>query len=171
MGEPVGPTAASHARRSGAGRPAGSARPGPTAGSAGSGGPVLLAGGNPQIAKGDGDEAVQAYVDALEGWKHDVVAGLDALIVRAVPGVRKAVRWNSPFYGAEAGGWFLGLHCLTRYVKVTFFAGTSLDPVPPVSSKTPGTRCVHLGEHDGVDDDQLLAWVRQAAVLPGWTGF
>ena len=159
MGEPVGPPAVPPARR------AGPAKPGRAAG------PVLLAGGNPQVAKGDGGEPVQAYLDALDGWKHDVVAGLDELIARAVPGVRKAVRWNSPFYGAEAGGWFLGLHCLTRYVKVTFFAGTSLEPMPPVASKAAGARGVHLGERDRPDDERLLAWVRQAAALPGWTGF
>ncbi len=169
MGEPVappsGPAKPAGARRAGLAEPSGPAKPGRATG------PVMLAGGNPQIAKGDGDEPVQAYLDALDGWKHDVVAGLDELIVRAVPGVRKAVRWNSPFYGTETGGWFLGLHCLTRYVKVTFFAGTSLVPVPPVASKTAGTRCVHLGDQDRPDDAQLLAWVRQAAALPGWTGF
>ncbi len=134
-------------------------------------GVVLLSGGNPQIAKGDGDPPVQAYLGALTGWKHDVVARLDALIEQAVPDLTKAVRWNSPFYGTEEGGWFLGVHCLTRYVKVSFFAGTSLEPMPPVPSKVEGTRALHLHEQDDVDDQLLLGWVRQAADQPGWRGF
>jgi hypothetical protein len=129
---------------------------------------VLLSGGNPQIAKGDGDAPVQAYIAAVPGWKQDIVARVDALISRAVPGVRKAVRWNSPFYGVE--GWFLGVHCLTKYVKVTFFAGTSLRPVPPGGTpKSKEARWVDIYEGE-FDEGQLEAWVRQAAALPGWDG-
>src|SRR5262245_21233770 len=97
--------------------------------------PTLLSGGNPQIAKGDGDAPVQAYIAAMPGWKRDVGRRLDALIVGAVPGVRKAVRWNSPFYGVEGQGWFLGIHCFTNYVKVAFFRGASLRPLPPGVSR------------------------------------
>jgi hypothetical protein len=133
--------------------------------------PGLLSGGNPQIAKADGDDAVQAYVAAMPGWKRAVGRRLDALIERTVPDVRKAVRWNSPFYGTEKHGWFLGLHCLTRYVKVAFFAGTSLRPMPPVPSKNVGTRYVHLHEDEPVDERRLASWIRQASRLPGWKGF
>jgi hypothetical protein len=129
--------------------------------------PRLLSGGNPQIAKGDGDAPVQAYIAAMPGWKRDVGRRLDAVIERAVPGVRKAVRWNSPFYGVEGRGWFLGLHCLTKYVKVAFYRGTSLRPVPPVESKQPGVRYVHVHEGDRLDEDLVTSWVRQAAKLPG----
>src|SRR5436190_20959359 len=106
--------------------------------------PSLLAGGNPQIAKADGDAPVQAYIAAMPGWKRDVGRHLDALIVRTVPDVRKAVRWNSPFYGVDGRGWFLGFHCFTKYVKVSFLRGTSLRPVPPGESKTPGTRYLDI---------------------------
>jgi hypothetical protein len=129
--------------------------------------PVLLAGGNPQIAKGDGDAPVQAYIAAMPGWKHVTGRRLDALIVGAVPDVRKAVRWNSPFYGIEDRGWFLGFHCLTRYVKVAFLNGTSLRPLPPVESKIEGTRYLHVHEDDLLDEAQLTAWVEQASQLPG----
>jgi len=128
--------------------------------------PVLLAGGNPQIAKGEGDAPVQAYIAAMPGWKRDVGRRVDALIVRAVPGVRKAVKWNSPLYGVEGRGWFLGIHCMTSYVKVGFFRGTSLRPLPPVASKTKGTRYLHLHEDD-LDEAQFTAWVKQASQLPG----
>ena len=133
--------------------------------------PVLLSGGNPQIPKGDGDEPVQAYIAAMPGWKHDVGRQLDALIEEMVPDVAKAVRWNSPFYGVEGQGWFLSWHCFTRYVKVTFFDGASLDPVPPESSKDPNARCIHVHEGDAVDTEQVREWIRQAAALPGWAGF
>lgn len=133
--------------------------------------PVLLSGGNPQIPKGDGDEPVQAYIAAMPGWKHDVGRQLDALIEELVPDVRKAVRWNSPFYGGEGQGWFVSWHCFTRYVKVTFFDGASLDPVPPESSKDANARYVHLHESDAVDTEQVRDWIRQAAALPGWSGF
>jgi hypothetical protein len=133
--------------------------------------PRLLAGGNPQIAKGDGDAPVQAYIAAMPGWKRDVGRGLDALIVRIVPDVQKAVRWNSPFYGTKRHGWFLGLHCLTRYVKVAFFRGTSLHPLPPVPSKNEGTRYVHVHEGEPLDEELLGSWIRQASKLPGWDGF
>jgi len=133
--------------------------------------PKLLAGGNPQIAKADGDAPVQAYIAAMPGWKRDVGRRLDALVVRTVPGVRKAVRWNSPFYGTEEHGWFLGIHCLTRYVKVAFYNGTSLRPVPPVESKNDGTRYVHIHEGERLDEKLLASWIRQASERPGWAGF
>lgn len=129
----------------------------------------LLSGGNPQIAKADGDSPVQAYIAAMPGWKSDLGRRLDTLIVRAVPGVRKAVRWNSPLYGVEGGGWILGIHCLTKYVKVTFFAGTSLRPVPPGGTpKSKESRWIDLYEGDILDEGQMAAWVKQAARLPGW---
>ena len=130
--------------------------------------PKLLSGGNPQIPKGDGDGPVQAYIAAMPGWKHDVGRRLDALIVAAVPDVQKAVRWNSPFYGMAGQGWFLSFHCFTKYIKVTFFQGQSLDPVPPVGSKDPTARYVHLAEDDEIDTDLLTSWVQQASALPGW---
>jgi len=129
--------------------------------------PVLLSGGNPQIAKADGDAPVQAYIAAMPGWKRDVGRRLDALIVRAVPGVRKAVRWNSPFYGVEGQGWFVGLHCLTKYVKVAFYRGTSLRPPPPVESKQEGVRYFHIHEDERLDEELVASWMRQAAKLPG----
>ena len=129
--------------------------------------PVLLSGGNPQIAKGDGDSPVQAYIAAMPGWKSELGRRLDDLIVRTVPGVQKAVRWNSPFYGIEGQGWFLNCHVFTRYVKVTFFKGASLRPVPPGSGKDRDARWVDLYE-DALDEEQMAAWVRQAAALPGW---
>jgi hypothetical protein len=129
--------------------------------------PVLLSGGNPQIPKGEGDGPVQAYIAAMPGWKSAVGRRLDDLIVRTVPDVHKAVKWNSPFYGIEDDGWFLSYHCFDRYVKVTFFRGTSLDPVPPVASKTPETRYFHVHEDDELDEAQFTAWVKQASELPG----
>jgi hypothetical protein len=133
--------------------------------------PTLLAGGNPQIAKGDGDAPVQAYIEAMPGWS-DVGRRLDTLIVRNVPNVRKAVRWNSPFYGTEGQGWFLNFHCLTKYVKVAFFSGTSLSPVPPpVESKNEGTRYFHIYEDDQFDEELVASWIRQASELAGWVGF
>ena len=128
---------------------------------------VLLSGGNPQIAKADGDAPVQAYIAAMPGWKRDLGKRLDALIVRNVPNVRKAVKWNSPFYGIEGQGWFLGLHTFTRYVKVAFFRGTSLRPVPPVASKHKEVRYIDIHENDQLDEGQLAAWVKQASQLPG----
>jgi len=130
--------------------------------------PALLAGGNPQIAKADGDAPVQAYIAAMPGWKRDVGRRLDALIVRTVPGVRKAVKWNSPLYGVEGQGWFLGVHCLTKYVKVAFFRGTSLRPVPPGESRHKDVRYLDIHEDDQLDEVQIAAWIRQAAALPGW---
>ena len=132
--------------------------------------PVLLAGGNPQIAKADGDAPVQAYNAAMPGWKSDVGRRLDDLIVSTVPNVRKAVRWNSPFYGIEGQGWFLSYHVFTRYVKVTFFQGASLRPVPPGAGKDEGAKWIDINE-DGLDEEQLATWIRQAAALPGWRGF
>ena len=127
----------------------------------------LLAGGNPQIAKGHGDAPVQAYIAAMPGWKRDLGRRLDALIVRTVPAVRKAVKWNSPFYGIEGEGWFLSLHCFTRYVKVAFFRGTSLQPVPPGTSKHKEVRYLDIHEDDPFDEAQFVAWVKQASKLPG----
>ena len=128
----------------------------------------LLSGGNPQIAKGEGDAPVQAYIAAMPGWKRDIGKRLDALIVRNVPDVRKAVKWNTPFYGVEGQGWFLGFHCLTKYVKVAFFRGTSLVPIPPGTSKSQETRYIDIHEDDNLDEEQLATWVKQAAALPGW---
>ena len=129
--------------------------------------PALLAGGNPQIPKGEGDAPVQAYLEVMPGWKRDVGRHLDELIVRTVPDVHKAVKWNSPFYGVEGQGWFASFHCFTNYVKVTFFRGTSLHPVPPGESKTPETRYLDIHEDDLIDEDQFAAWVEQASQLPG----
>jgi hypothetical protein len=128
---------------------------------------TLLSGGNPQIAKADGDAPVQAYIAAMPGWKRDVGKRLDALIVRTVPKVRKAVKWNSPFYGIEGQGWFLSFHVFTRYVKVTFFGGTALRPLPPGESEHPGVRHADIHE-DALDERQMATWVKQAAALPGW---
>ncbi|GAA4183226.1 DUF1801 domain-containing protein [Shinella granuli] len=129
--------------------------------------PKLLSGGNPQIAKGYGDGPVQAYIAAMPGWKSGVGRKLDALIVKTVPDVHKAVKWNSPFYGIEGDGWFLSYHCFAKYIKLTFFRGTSLDPVPPVASKTPETRYFHIHEGDDLDKTPLADWIRQASRLPG----
>ena len=132
--------------------------------------PVLLSGGNPQIAKADGDAPVQAYIRAMPGWKSEVGRRLDDLIVRIVPDVRKAVRWNSPFYGVAGEGWFLNYHVFTRYVKVTFFAGRVLRPVPPGSGKDEDARWINIHEGE-FDEVQLESWIRQAAAVPGWRGF
>jgi len=129
--------------------------------------PALLSGGNPQIAKAHGDAPVQAYIAAMPGWKRDVGRRLDALIMRTVPGVRKAVKWNSPFYGMEGQGWFLSFHCFTRYVKVAFFRGASLRPLPPGDSKQKDVRYLDIHEDDALDEAQLAAWVKQASQLPG----
>jgi hypothetical protein len=139
----------------------------PTKGRRGDKDVVLLTGGNPQIAKGDGDAPVQAYIAAMPGWKRDVGKRLDALISRKVPKVRKAVKWNSPFYGVEGQGWFLSFHVFTRYVKVTFFRGTSLRPVPPGGSQ-PEARWIDIHEDEEFDEAQMAKWVEQAAVIPGW---
>jgi hypothetical protein len=129
--------------------------------------PVLLSGGNPQIAKAYGDAPVQAYIAAMPGWKSDVGRRLDALIVGAVPGVYKAVKWNSPFYGIEGEGWFLSLHCFTRYVKVAFFRGASLDPIPPGGSKQKDVRYLDIHEGEEIDETRFASWVKQASKLPG----
>lgn len=129
--------------------------------------PKLLSGGNPQIAKGEGDVPVQAYIAAMPGWKRDIGRRLDALIERTVPGVRKAVKWNSPFYGVEGQGWFLSWHCFTKYVKVAFFRGTSLRPVPPGESKHEEVRYLDIHEDDLFDEARLTKWVKQASRLPG----
>jgi len=128
--------------------------------------PTLLAGGNPQIPKAEGDAPVDAYIAAMPGWKQGVGRRLDAIIVRTVPGVRKAVKWNSPFYGVEGQGWFLAFHCLTKYIKVAFFRGTSLRPVPPGESKQKEVRYLNIHEDDQLDETQFASWVKQASQLP-----
>ena len=133
----------------------------------GDAGPKLLSGGNPQIPKGDGEAPVKAYIAAMPGWKRDVGRSLDELIVRTVPAVRKAVRWNSPFYGIEGKGWFLSFHCFTRYIKLTFLNGKLLSPPPPVASKHEDVRYFHIHRDDAVDQELLADWMRQAADLPG----
>ena len=130
--------------------------------------PALLAGGNPQIAKADGAAPVRAYIAAIPGWKRDVGRRLDALIVCTVPGVHKAVKWNSPFYGIEGQGWFLSFHCFTNYIKVTFFRGTSLRPPLPGLSKHKEVRYLDIREDDPPDEKLVASWIRQAAELPGW---
>lgn len=131
-------------------------------------GVVLLAGGNPQIAKADGEAPVQAYVAAMPGWKRDVGARLDRLITDAVPHVKKAVKWNSPFYGVDGRGWFLSFHCFERYVKVTFFRGAQLEPLPPGASKQRDVRYLDVREGDAIDERQFVDWVKRASELPGW---
>jgi hypothetical protein len=127
---------------------------------------TLLSGGNPQIAKADGDAPVQAYIAAMPGWKRDAGRRLDQLIERTVPSVKKAVRWNSPFYGVEGQGWFLSYHCFEKYIKVSFLRGAKLDPLPPVESKDPNTRYYHIFETE-FDEASLTGWIRQAAAVPG----
>ena len=130
--------------------------------------PVLLSGGNPQIAKGDGDEPVQRYIAAMPGWKRGVGEHLDRLIERILPNVQKAVKWNSPFYGIEGNGYFLSFHVFTRYVKVTWFRGTSLKPMPPGTSKDKHARYLDIHEDDEIDDAQVTRWIKQAAAQPGY---
>jgi hypothetical protein len=127
----------------------------------------LLSGGNPQIAKGYGDAPVQAYIAAMPGWKRAVGRRLDALIVRTVPDVQKAVKWNSPLYGVEGQGWFLGIHCFTKYIKVAFFRGSALRPLPPAASKQKGVRYLDIREDEPLDAAQFTSWVKQARQLPG----
>ena len=129
--------------------------------------PALLAGGNPQIAKGYGDAPVQAYIAAMPGWKSEVGRRLDAVIMRAVPGVHKAFKWNSPFYGVEDQVWFLSFHCFTKYIKVAFFRGASLRPMPPGASKQKDVRYLDIHEDDKLDEAQFVAWVKEASQLPG----
>jgi hypothetical protein len=129
--------------------------------------PTLLSGGNPQIAKAYGDAPVQAYIAAMPGWKREVGRRLDTLITRTIPGVRKAVKWNSPFYGVEDGVWFLSFHVYAKYVKVAFFRGAALTPVPPVASKVEGNRYLHIHEGDQIDEARFTGWVKQASQLPG----
>ncbi|HVQ07141.1 MAG TPA: DUF1801 domain-containing protein [Allosphingosinicella sp.] len=131
--------------------------------------PRLLAGGNPQIAKGEGEAPVRAYIAAMPGWKSDVGRRLDALVTETVPGARKAVRWNSPFYGVEGRGWFLSFHCYTKYIKLAFFRGAALSPPPPVASRDENTRYFHIHEDDAIDEALVANWIRQASELPGWS--
>ena len=149
-------------------KPSGSRKPRTQARASGK--PALLAGGNPQIAKADGDAPVQAYIAAMPGWKRDVGRRLDAIIVQTLPNVQKAVKWNSPLYGVEGKGWFLGIHVFTKYVKVAFFRGTSLRPMPSGESKSGDTRYLNIRETDVLDESQFAAWVKQASRLPGWAG-
>lgn len=130
--------------------------------------PRLLAGGNPQIAKGDGDVPVQAYIAAIPGWKQAVARQLDAIITRTVPDVRKAVKWNSPFYGVEGKGWFLSFHCYAKYIKAGFFKGASLKPPPPGESKIKDVRYLDIRETDTLDEARFAKWVKQASKIPGW---
>lgn len=129
----------------------------------------LLSGGNPRIAKADGDAPVQAYYAALPGWKNALGRRLDALVVAAVPTVKKAVKWNSPFYGIEGQGWFLSIHAFNKYLKLAFFRGVELRPPLPGGSKSPDVRYLDIHEKDSVDETQLTQWLRQAAAIPGWT--
>ena len=145
----------------------GAARRTPMKKRAGGSKPTLLSGGNPQIPKGFGDAPIQAYIAALPGWKREAMRRLDALVVRAVPGVKKAVKWNSPLYGMEGDGWFLGVHSFDRYLKLAFYRGRLLQPPPPVESKMPDARYFHVHEGEALDEAQLIAWVRQASRLPG----
>ena len=131
---------------------------------------VYLSGGNPQIAKGDGDAPVQAHIAALPDWKREIGHWLDGLMVRTVPGVQKAVKWNSPWYGIEGQGWFLSFHVFARYVKVAFVKGTSLEPLPPGESTQQHIRYIDIHEDDELDEAQMASWVKQAAALPGWLG-
>lgn len=131
-------------------------------------GPRLLAGGNPQIPKDDGDAPVQAYIDAMPGWKSDVGRHLDALIEQAVPHVVKAVKWNQPLYGVQDQGFLVTFRCFTKYVKLTFFRGAELDPPLPVEFKNPNERALHIREGDDLDEEQLISWFEQAAAIPGW---
>lgn len=160
---------AKNVKKRGAGKSAGAKKTASKPQNKKSGEPVLLSGGNPQIAKGYGEEPVQAYIAAMPGWKNNIGRQLDALITRVVPGVRKAVKWNSPFYGAKGGdqGWFLSYHCYAKYIKLAFFRGSSLHPVPPVTSKHPDVRYFHIHEDDGFDEAKLADWIKQAAALPG----
>ncbi len=137
-------------------------------GVAGNDGVRLLAGGNPQIAKADGDEPVQAYIAAMPGWKSGVGRRLDALVERTVPGVQKAVKWNNPLYGLEDERWFFNFRCFTKYVKVAFFCEDDLDPLPPIDAADPNTRYVHIHEGDELDEELLVSWIQQAASAPGW---
>lgn len=129
--------------------------------------PKLLSGGNPQIEKGDGDIPVQAYIAAMPEWKKGIGQRLDDLIVRNVPNVKMAVRWNSPFYGIEGKGWFLTFHCFTKYIKVAFLCGNNLRPIPPIASKDPNARYYHITEDDQIDEDLFISWIKQASKIPG----
>lgn len=130
--------------------------------------PKLLSGENPQIAKGDGAAPIKAYIDAVPGWKQDVCKQLDKLITKNIPKVYKAVKWNSPFYGIEGQGWFLAFHCFKNYVKVTFFGGQALKPIPPVGSKDPNARYYHIGEDEEIDEKLFIKWIKQASKIEGW---
>lgn len=132
-------------------------------------GPVLLSGGNPQIAKAEGDAPIQAYIAAMPGWKQEVGRRIDELVARHVPSARRAVKWNSPFYGMDGHGWFLSFHCFTKYVKVTFFNGASLSPLPPGTSKHSDVRYLDIRENEPLDEDQFGRWLKQASELPGWS--
>lgn len=127
----------------------------------------LLSGDNPQIPKGVGNAPVASYIAAVPGWKHGIVRAVDELVVSTIPGVKKAVKWNTPLYGLDGSTWFLSMHCFKTYVRLTFFNGTELDPLPEKSSKVPGVRYHDIGEAQGIDTDRLTAWINQAVLLPG----
>ena len=129
--------------------------------------PTLLSGGNPQIPKGEGDGPVQAYIAAMPGWKRAIGERIDELVVRTVPGVHKAVKWNQPFYGNEGDGWFLSFRCYTKYVQLAWYRGASLDPEPPKASKHPEVRYLDVREDDELDEERIVAWIEQASALPG----
>lgn len=132
--------------------------------------PKLLAGGNPQIAKADGEAPVRAFIDAMPAWKSAVGRRIDELVSHSVRDLRKAVKWNSPFYGVDGQGWFLSFHCFAKFVKVAFLRGVLLDPLPPGTSKTPSTRYLDIRENEPLDEAQFVRWVKQAAAIPGWNG-
>ena len=138
-----------------------------TAATAKAGKPALLSGGNPQIAKGYGDAPVQAYIAAMPDWKSAAGKQIDTIITRAVPDVQKAVKWNSPFYGMDEQHWFLSFHCFDKYIKIAFFRGAALEPVPPVTSKQKDVRYLHIHQDDAIDEAQFASWVKQASELPG----
>jgi hypothetical protein len=163
----IGPTARKSLQAAAKEPRAHRAAPKTAARTAGPAKPTLLSGGNPQIAKAYGDAPVQAYIAAMPGWKRDLGRRLDAILERTVPGVRKAVKWNSPLYGVDDTGWFLSLHCYTRYVKVAFFRGRLLRPMPPGESKSPDTRYLDIREDETFDEAQFADWVKQASLLPG----
>ena len=162
-------TGASKPKKTVAAKPHKKAAPRASEGGASKGSVKLLSGGNPQIAKGDGDAPVQAYIEAMPGWKRGLGQQLDAIIERAVPKLQKAVKWNSPMYGVQGQGYFLGVHCFTKYVKVAFFRGAKLKPLPPGASKDKNTRYLDIYEDEEFDQAQFAKWVKQAAALPGWT--
>jgi hypothetical protein len=121
------------------------------------------------LPRSDGDSGVQAYIASMEPWQAAIARRVDALVVKRVPGVRKAVRWHCPFYGVEGQGWFLAFSAFQRHVKFSFFKGASLEPVPPIG-RYKDVRSLDLRESDELDERQLGTWIEQAASIPGWDG-